>query len=73
MLIRAANYIIGFYGEDSDLRRSGLKIKAKGGKAPTKRAATAVARKLAVVLVSLWKKGDEYRPFKNQKLVEATS
>ena len=63
MLIRAANYIIGPFGTDSDLRRFGLKIKIKGGKAPTKRSACAVARKLAVTLLAIWKSGKPYQPF----------
>ncbi len=73
MLIRAATYILGPYGVDSDLRRAGLKIREKGGKAPGKRAATAIARKLAVTLVSIWKSGEMYKPFQNQKLEEAVS
>jgi len=64
MLIRAANYMIGSFGEDCDLRRFGLKIKAKGGKAPTKRASCAVARKLAVMMLSMWKSGEDYKQFR---------
>lgn len=64
MLIRAANYIIGPFGADSDLRRFGLKIKNKGGKAPTKRASCAVARKLGVTMMALWKSGEEYEPLR---------
>jgi len=64
MLIRAANYIIGSFGADSDLRRFGTRIKNKGGKAPTKRAACAVARKLAVTMLAMWKSGEDYQPFR---------
>jgi transposase len=64
MLIRAANYIIGPFGADSDIRRFGTRIKNKGGKAPTKRAACAVARKLAVTMLAMWKSGEEYQPFR---------
>ena len=69
MLVRAANYIMGQFGEDCTLKRFGLKLKAKGGKAPTKRASTAVARKLAVLLLSMWKSGEDYRPLNKQKAV----
>jgi transposase len=64
MLIRAANYIIGPFGADSDLRRFGLRIKDKGGKVPTKRAACAVARKLAVTMLAFWKSGEHYQSFR---------
>jgi len=70
-LVRAANYIIGSFGQDCDLRSFGLKIKDKGGKSPTKRASTAVARKLAVLLLSMWKSGDDYKPFRKIKNKEA--
>jgi len=70
-LVRAANYIIGHFGQDCDLRSFGLTIKEKGGKSPTKRASTAVARKLAVLLLSMWKSGDDYKPFRKIKKKEA--
>src|SRR5215469_12494008 len=44
------HYILGPFGEDSDLRRWGLKLSARGGKNAKKRAVVAVARKLAVLL-----------------------
>ena len=46
------HYILGPFGEDSDLRRWGLKLAERGGKnAKEKRAVVAVARKLAVLLI----------------------
>src|SRR6516162_9444414 len=45
-----AHYILGPFGEDSDLRRWGLKPSARGGKNAKKRAVVAVARKLTVLL-----------------------
>ena len=42
------------FGEDSDLRRWGLKLAERGGKKGKKRAIIAVARKLAVLLHHLW-------------------
>jgi len=53
-LVNAAHYILGPFGPDCDLRRYGQAISARGGKNAQKRAAVAVARKLAVLLHHLW-------------------
>jgi transposase len=47
LLVSSAHYILGPFGSDSDLRRHGEKIASRGGKNAKKRAAVAVARKLA--------------------------
>jgi transposase len=65
LLVQAAHYIIGPFGEDCDLRRWGLKLKNRGGTANTKRAAVAVARKLATVLHRLWANQEKYEPFRS--------
>lgn len=66
LLVQCAHYIIGSRCRvDSDLRRFGLALAARGKKAAKRRAAVAVARKLAVLLLSLWKSGAEYVPLKN--------
>src|SRR5712672_4104366 len=57
MLVQGAHYILGPFGADSDLRRWGLKLAARGGKNAKKRAVVAVARKLAVLLHRLWVSG----------------
>ncbi len=62
LLVNCAHYIIGPFGADSDLRHHGLVIAARGGKNARKRAAVAVARKLAVLLHRLWVSEQEYRP-----------
>jgi transposase len=62
LLVSAAQYILGPFGRDSDLRRHGLMIASRGGKNAKKRAVVAVARKLAVVLHHLWITGEEYVP-----------
>ena len=62
LLVGCAHYIIGPFGPDCDLRRHGLNIAARGGKNARKRAAVAVARKLSVLLHSLWVNGQEYEP-----------
>ena len=65
MLVQGAHYILGPFGEDSDLRRWGLKLAARGGKNAKKRAVVAVARKLAVLLHRLWVTGEVYEPLRN--------
>jgi transposase len=65
LLVGSAHYILGPFGSDSDLRRHGEKIASRGGKNAKKRAAVAVARKLAVLLHSLWVSGELYEPLRN--------
>jgi transposase len=60
LLVGSAHYILGPFGSDSDLRRHGEKIASRGGKNAKKRAAVAVARKLAVLLHRLWVTGEVY-------------
>jgi transposase len=55
-------------GEDSDLRRWGLSLAARGGKAARARAKVAVARKLAVLLHHLWLTGEVYQPLGYRKI-----
>jgi len=64
----------GPFGEDSDLRRWGQKLAARGGKNAKKRAVVAVARKLAVLLHRLWVSGEVYEPLRNsQKAMNAAA
>jgi transposase len=63
LLVQAAQYVLGPFGPDSQLRRWGLKLAASGGARGKKRAVVAVARKLAVLLHHLWRTGQSYRPF----------
>jgi len=65
LLVGSANYILGPFGKDSDLRRHGEKIASRGGKNAKKRAVVAVARKLCVLLHSLWVSGEVYDPLYN--------
>ena len=65
LLVSGAHYVLGPFGSDSDLRRHGEKIAARGGKNSKKRAVVAVARKLAVLLHSLWISGEVYEPLRN--------
>src|SRR4030081_245606 len=50
MMVQGAHYILGPFGEDSDLRRWGRKLAERGGKNAKKRAVVAVARKIAALL-----------------------
>ena len=63
LLVHSAHYILGPFGQDSDLRRWGLKIAERGGKNAKKRAVVGLARKLAVLLYRLWITGEVYEPF----------
>ena len=63
LLVGSAHYILGPFGPDSNLRRHGLAIAARGGKNAKKRAAVAVARKLAVLLHRLWSSEQDYDLF----------
>jgi transposase len=65
LLVGSAHYILGPFGPDSDLRRHGEKIASRGAKNAKKRAAVAVARKLAVLLHRLWVSGEVYDPLYN--------
>lgn len=63
LLVQSAQYILGPHGQDCDLRRQGLALVARGGPTAKRRAVTAVARKLAVMLHRLWVSGQPYEPF----------
>lgn len=67
LLVGAAHYILGPFGPDTDLRRFGLVLAARGRKNAKKRAVVAVARKLSVLLHHLWRTGEVYEPLRNQK------
>ena len=65
LLVGSAQYILGPFGPDSDLRRHGERLMQRGGKNAKKRAIVAVARKLAVLLHRLWITGEVYEPLRN--------
>ncbi|HYH45911.1 MAG TPA: IS110 family transposase [Thermoanaerobaculia bacterium] len=62
LLVQSSHYILGRHGQDSDLKRFGLKLAQHGGKNGKKRAVIAVARKLAVLLHRLWVSEADYVP-----------
>lgn len=70
-LVNSAQYIVGPFGPDTDLRRWGLGYAQRGGKKDKKRAIVAVARKLAVLMHRLWLTGQDYDPLYHSKRVAA--
>ena len=67
LLVQGAHYVMGPFGQDSDLRRWGRKLAERGGKNAKKRAVVAVARKLAVLLHKLWVSKEIYEPLRNNR------
>ncbi len=65
LLVNSAQYILGRFGPDTDVRRWGLKLCARGGGNARKRAVVAVARKLSVLLHRLWVSGEAYEPLRD--------
>lgn len=65
LLVQSAQYMLGPFGQDSELRRWGLKLAERGGKNAKKRAVVAVARKLSVLLYRLWVTQETYRPLRH--------
>jgi len=64
LLVNCANFILGPFGKDSDLRQWGLAMAKRGGKNARRRAKVAVARKLAVLMHRLWVTGEDYAPLR---------
>jgi len=65
LMVNCAQYLLGPFAQDSDLRRHGEKIAERGGKNAKRRAVVAVARKLSVLLHRLWITGEAYEPLYN--------
>jgi transposase len=68
LLVQAAQYILGPFGPDTDLRRWGLSLASHSrARKAKKRAVVAVARKLAVLLHRLWVSGERYEPLRARR------
>jgi transposase len=65
LLVQCAQYILGPFGQDSDLRRFGQRMADSGGKSAKKRAIIAVARKLSVVMHRLLVTKQAYQPLRS--------
>ena len=72
LLVQGAHYILGRKGPDTDLKRWGTRL-ALGGKRAKKRAVVAVARKLAILLHTLWSGGEVYEPLRNNAARQAVA
>jgi transposase len=72
LLVECGQYMVGPFGQDSDLRRWGLQMIAAGhgSKRARQRAVVGVARRLAVLLMSLWKSGQRYDPLRHSRARE---
>jgi len=70
LLVGCAQYILGPFGKDSELKQWGLRLAERGGANAKRRAVVAVARKLAAILHRLWSTGMLYDPFPNRTLKE---
>jgi transposase len=73
ILVQSAQYMLGPFGTDSDLRRFGLRLAERGGKGAKRRAVVAVARKLAVLLHRLWVTSEPYDPLRVTSRLEAAA
>ena len=71
MLVQGAHYILSHRGPDTDLKRWGLHLAARGGKRAKKKAVVAVARKLGILLHRLWVTGEVYEPLRNSEDAQA--
>jgi len=67
LLVQGAHCILSRRGPDTDLKRWGLRLCARGGKNAKKRAVVAVGRKLGVLLHRLWVTGEVYEPLRNSQ------
>ena len=67
LLVQSAHCVLKKNAPDSDLKRFGERLAARGGKYARQRAVVAVARKLAVLLHRLWVTGEKYEPLYNAR------
>lgn len=71
LLVGCAQYILGPFGPDSDLKRHGLMLAERGGGRGKRKAVVAIARKLAVLMLTLWKYGRDYEPLRGAEPAHA--
>jgi transposase len=67
LLVSSAQYILGPFAPPSALRQYGLALAAGATARAKKRAVVAVARKLAVLLLTVWKNKSLYQAFPRQR------
>jgi transposase len=67
LLVSCAQYTLGHFGPPSALKEAGERKIQKGAKVAKKKAVVMTARKLAVMMLALWKDPEtEYQPYPNQ-------
>jgi transposase len=72
LLVGCAQYIILCpFGPDTDLKRHGLMLAERGGGRGKRKAVVATARKLAVLMLTLWKHGRAYEPLRTSQPAQA--
>lgn len=71
LLVGCAQYILGPFGPDTDLKRHGLMLAARGGRRSKRKAVVAIARKLSVLMFTLWKYERDYEPLRNEHEAQA--
>lgn len=64
LLVGAAQYMLGPFGEECDLKTRGLRLAERGGRGAKKKAVVATARKLSVVMLGVWKNQTDYEPIR---------
>lgn len=64
LLISCAQYVLGPFGTECDIRSHGLELAGRGSRRAKKKAAVATARKLSVLMLSLLKTGQKYEPLR---------
>ncbi len=67
LLVQCAHHILGPFGGESDLRSWGLRLAERGAKRAKKQAVVAVARKLAVLLLAMWRSGEDFVPERREQ------
>lgn len=72
LLVQCAQLLIQDHRPDSDLKRFGQRLLARGGKGARAKAVTAVARKLSVLMHRLWVTGEVYDPLRNTQPPNST-
>ena len=73
LLVQGAHCILSVRGPDTDLKRWGVKLAARGGKKAKKKAVVAVARKLGILLHHLWATGEVYEPLRQSQAQAAVA
>jgi transposase len=64
LLVSGAQYILGPFGPDCDLKRRGQELVDRGGRGAKKKAVVAIARKLVVLMHAMWTKESDYKPLR---------